>query len=72
MVLEKHITLRFSLANGKVGLNEIIHNLIELKKSLIQKQSVIVPEELFGAEQLKPAMFSQCFFLVELKNKVMP
>ncbi len=32
----------------------------------MQKKSVIVPVEWYGAEQLKPAMFSERFFLVEL------
>jgi hypothetical protein len=37
MEQEIHITLRFSLANGKVGLNEIVYTLKELRDPLMLK-----------------------------------
>ncbi len=43
MVLEIHITLRFSLANGKVGLNEMAHKLVPIhncKKGTVRFQFI--------------------------------
>ena len=37
MKQEIHITLRFNLATGKVGLNEIVYRLKELQNPLILK-----------------------------------
>ena len=37
MELEIHITLRFDLAIGKVGLNEIVYKLKELRNDLMLK-----------------------------------
>jgi hypothetical protein len=37
MEQEIHITLRYSLANGKVGLNEIVYKLKELRDPLMLK-----------------------------------
>jgi hypothetical protein len=37
MEQEIHITLRFSLATGKVGLNEIVYKLKELRDPLMLK-----------------------------------
>ena len=49
MEQEIHITLRFNLANGKVGLNEIIYKLKELRDPLMLK---ILEEILKGYDDL--------------------
>jgi hypothetical protein len=49
MEQEIHITLRFNLANGKVGLNEIIYKLKELRDPLMLK---ILEEILMGYDDL--------------------
>ena len=49
MKQEIHITLRFNLATGKVGLNEIIYKLKELQGPLMLK---ILEELLMGYDDL--------------------
>ena len=49
MEQEIHITLRFNLANGKVGLNEIVYKLKELRDPLMLK---ILEQVLMGYDDL--------------------
>ena len=49
MEQEIHITLRFNLANGKVGLNEIVYRLKELRDPLMLK---ILEQVLMGYDEL--------------------
>ena len=69
---EIHITLRFSLANGKVGLNEITERFKKIIEILIQKQSVVAPRELYGDEPYKLGSMLGLIFFREVKNEVMP
>ncbi len=56
MELEIHITLRFNLAIGKVGLNEIVYKLKELRNDLMLK---ILEQILIGYDDLISQRLSQ-------------
>jgi hypothetical protein len=56
MEQEIHITLRFNLANGEVGLNEIVYKLRELRDPLMLK---ILEQVLMGYDDLISARLSR-------------
>ena len=60
MEQEIHITLRFNLATGKVGLNEIVYRLKELRDPLMLKilQQILMGYDDFISERLSRTVLS--------------